>query len=207
MPCFGFQNFSGKRCIATIHGIDWQRAKWGGFASKYIKFGEKVAAKYADEIIVLFGTFFIDPYGDVMPCNGTKDKDSRALRNTQTWDELWNSPEAEQVRRKVRHCDRNCWMIGSVSPAMHKYIWVPAWWVLRHKFKALFTKHPYSMYELKICRDYRDGKVTKEQLDKCSTCDFNAVVNDGLSEASKEQLKDKTGEEIVDADLAAQLKK
>lgn len=43
----------GKRCIATIHGIDWQRAKWGGFASKYIKFGEKVTAKYADEIIVL----------------------------------------------------------------------------------------------------------------------------------------------------------
>lgn len=43
----------GKRCIATIHGIDWQRTKWGGFASKYIKFGEKIAAKYADEIIVL----------------------------------------------------------------------------------------------------------------------------------------------------------
>ena len=43
----------GKRCVATIHGIDWQRAKWGGFASKYIKFGEKAAAKYADEIIVL----------------------------------------------------------------------------------------------------------------------------------------------------------
>lgn len=43
----------GKRCVATIHGIDWQRAKWGGFASKYIKFGEKVAVKYADEIIVL----------------------------------------------------------------------------------------------------------------------------------------------------------
>lgn len=43
----------GKRCIATIHGIDWKRAKWGGFASKYIKFGEKVAVRYADEIIVL----------------------------------------------------------------------------------------------------------------------------------------------------------
>lgn len=43
----------GKRCIATIHGLDWQRAKWGGFASKYIKFGEKTAAKHADEIIVL----------------------------------------------------------------------------------------------------------------------------------------------------------
>lgn len=56
----------GKRCIATIHGIDWQRAKWGGFASKYIKFGEKVAAKYADEIIVLsegVQNYFMDTYG------------------------------------------------------------------------------------------------------------------------------------------------
>ncbi len=44
----------GKRCIATIHGLDWQREKWkSGFGSKYIKFGEKVAVKHADEIIVL----------------------------------------------------------------------------------------------------------------------------------------------------------
>lgn len=42
-----------KRCIVTIHGLDWQRSKWGGFATKYLMFGEKVAAKYADEIIVL----------------------------------------------------------------------------------------------------------------------------------------------------------
>ncbi|MDB7984034.1 radical SAM protein [Faecalicoccus pleomorphus] len=152
-----------------------------------------------------FDTFFIDPYGDVMPCNGTKDKEVMGNLNKQTWDELWNSPEAEKVRKKVRCCDRDCWMIGSVSPAMHKYIWKPAWWVAKHKFKALFSKHPYSMYELQICRDYRDGKVSKEQLDKCSTCDFNAVINDGLSKASKEQLKGKSGEEIVDADIAAQM--
>ena len=44
----------GKTCVATVHGLDWQREKWGkGFASKYIKFGEKVMVKYADEIIVL----------------------------------------------------------------------------------------------------------------------------------------------------------
>jgi len=67
----------GKRCIATIHGIDWQRAKWGGFASKYIKFGEKVAAKYADEIIVLSESvqkYFMDIYGrkTVFIPNGVK---------------------------------------------------------------------------------------------------------------------------------------
>lgn len=44
----------GKHCVATVHGLDWQREKWGhGFASKYIKFGERVMVKYADEIIVL----------------------------------------------------------------------------------------------------------------------------------------------------------
>ena len=89
---------------------------------------------------------------------------------------------------------------------MHKYMWVPAWWVVRHKFKALFSKHPYSMYELKICRDYRDGKVSKKDLDKCSTCDMCATINDGLSEASKAQLIGRTGEEIVDADIASQMK-
>lgn len=44
----------GKRCVVTIHGLDWQREKWkNGFASKYIHLGEKMAVKYADEIIVL----------------------------------------------------------------------------------------------------------------------------------------------------------
>ena len=151
-----------------------------------------------------FDTFFIDPYGDVMPCNGTKEKEVMGNLNKQTWDELWNSEQAEKVRNKVRHCDRQCWMIGSVSPAMHKYIWKPAWWVIRHKFLRFFKKEKYSMFENKIVRDYKEGKVSKEELDKCSTCDMNCTINDGLSEASREQLKNKTGEEIVDEDLRKQ---
>ena len=43
----------GKCCVCTIHGIDWQRAKWTGMARKVIHLGEKVAAREADEIIVL----------------------------------------------------------------------------------------------------------------------------------------------------------
>ena len=150
-----------------------------------------------------FDTFFIDPYGDVMPCNGTKDKEVMGNLNKQNWEELWNSKEAECVRAKVRCCDRNCWMIGSVSPAMHKYIWIPAWWVARHKIR-FWTKKKYSMYENKVVRDYRDGKVTKEELDRCSTCSFNAIIKDGLSDASKEQLKYRSGEEIVDEDIKTQ---
>lgn len=151
-----------------------------------------------------FDTFFIDPYGDVMPCNGTKEKEVMGNLNTQGWDELWNSEQADRVRQKVRACDRQCWMIGSVSPAMHKYIWVPAAWVIKHKFLRYFKQNKYSMYENKICRDYRDGVVTKEELDRLSTCDLNADVNDGLSEKSKMALVGTTGEAIVDADIARQ---
>lgn len=56
----------GIHTVATIHGIDSQRAKWGGFATKYLEFGEKCAAKYADELIVLSEgnkKFFKDKYG------------------------------------------------------------------------------------------------------------------------------------------------
>ena len=55
----------GKRCVATIHGLDHQRAKWGKFARAYIMLGEKCAAKFADEIIVLskgVQKYFLDTY-------------------------------------------------------------------------------------------------------------------------------------------------
>lgn len=56
----------GIRVVATIHGLDWQRSKWGNFASKVLKFGEKMAAKHADELIVLsenMKDYFLEKYG------------------------------------------------------------------------------------------------------------------------------------------------
>ena len=61
-PC-NFLNMFGKigskkrkrmpKIIVTIHGLDWQRSKWNRFASSIIMRGERMAVKYADEIIVL----------------------------------------------------------------------------------------------------------------------------------------------------------
>ena len=57
----------GKRVIVTVHGLDWQREKWnGGIASKFIHLGERVAVRFADEIIVLSENvrqYFLDTYG------------------------------------------------------------------------------------------------------------------------------------------------
>lgn len=44
----------GKRVIVTVHGLDWQREKWrSGFGAAFIRMGEKMAVRFADEIIVL----------------------------------------------------------------------------------------------------------------------------------------------------------
>lgn len=59
----------GKRVVVTVHGIDWQREKWqSGLGSKFIHQGEKNAAKYADEVIVLskgVQDYFKETYGRV----------------------------------------------------------------------------------------------------------------------------------------------
>ena len=56
----------GKHVVATIHGLDWQRSKWEGLAVRVLKFGEKMAAKYADDVIVLSKNvqeYFRENYG------------------------------------------------------------------------------------------------------------------------------------------------
>ena len=64
-----FSNLFVKKVVQdlTSGGVDWQREKWqSGFASKFIRQGEKNAVKYADEIIVLskgVQKYFMDTYG------------------------------------------------------------------------------------------------------------------------------------------------
>lgn len=56
----------GVGTVATIHGLDWRRTKWGRFAVWFLKHGEKTAARYADEVAVLSRSaqkYFRETYG------------------------------------------------------------------------------------------------------------------------------------------------
>lgn len=82
IACF-LPKLTGKRVIATIHGLDHKRAKWGKLASFIIMRGEKNAVKYADEIIVLsegVKQYFKDTYNrdTVMIPNGVNRPDTLA---------------------------------------------------------------------------------------------------------------------------------
>jgi Fe-coproporphyrin III synthase len=88
--------------------------------------------------------FFIEPYGDVYPCNGLEDrywKESMGnIRDVKSFDEVWFSPQAEKVRGLVKTCPKNCWMVGTAAPVMKKYIKHPTAWVIKNKIKSMLGK-------------------------------------------------------------------
>lgn len=88
--------------------------------------------------------FFFDPYGEVLPCNGMERKywfeSFGNIRKVESFEELWNGSQAEKIRDIVRKCPKNCWMIGSASPVMKKYIKYPLKWVITNKIKSLAGK-------------------------------------------------------------------
>ena len=85
--------------------------------------------------------FFIDPYGEVLPCNGMEERywyeTMGNLHKADSFMEIWNSEQASLVREKVANCPKSCWMIGSASPVMKKYIKNVIPWVIKNKIASL----------------------------------------------------------------------
>jgi len=85
--------------------------------------------------------FFIDPCGYVLPCNGMEEScwfDTMGnLNEADTFMDIWNSRKALEIRNNVKNCPKNCWMIGSVSPVMRKYIRQILPWVIKNKLKVM----------------------------------------------------------------------
>ncbi len=88
--------------------------------------------------------FFIEPYGDVYPCNGLEDKVWKEsmgnIRDFNKFEDLWYGEKAQSVREKVKKCPKNCWMVGTAAPVMKKYIKHPVKWVVKNKIKSLMGK-------------------------------------------------------------------
>lgn len=73
----------GKRSVVSVHGLDWQREKWGRFAQSFLKFCERPAVRFPDRTIVVSKTlkeYFHDRFGiePVFIPNGTPIPERRA---------------------------------------------------------------------------------------------------------------------------------
>lgn len=81
--------------------------------------------------------FFLDPWGEIYPCNGMEDKiwlESLGNLHRSSFEDIWSSEKAAQIRSKVRSCPKNCWMIGTASPVMKRNLWKPTLWIIKNKW-------------------------------------------------------------------------
>ena len=125
-----------QRLMNEKHPKSWFRAFFNLGLINYVKGGRRMLPCEA-------GTenFFIDPYGNVLPCNGMEEScwfDTMGnLHDFEDFMTLWTGAKAKAVRDKVANCPKSCWMIGSASPVMKKYITKVAPWVLKNKLKVM----------------------------------------------------------------------
>lgn len=117
----------------------WFRAYFNMGLVNYVNGGKRLLPCEAGTM-----NFFVDPWGEVWPCNGLEkqvwQQSMGNIKQAATFDDLWNSEQAQQVRRLVAGCPKQCWMVGTASPVMHKYITRPAAWVLQNKWRSLMRR-------------------------------------------------------------------
>ena len=89
--------------------------------------------------------FFVDPSGNVLPCNGSDKPMIMGNLSQQTFTEIWQSEQAEKIRELVKNCPKQCWMIGSAAPAMKKRIVIPLKWVIKNKLQTFIDKENRSL--------------------------------------------------------------
>ena len=124
--------------LKESHPISWFRAYFNMGLINYIEGNRRMLPCEAGT-----ANFFIDPWGEVYPCNGMEEKfwkESMGNIHVADFETIWNSDRAEAVRAKVRRCPKNCWMVGTASPVMHKYIRYPMKWALKNKIRSMLGK-------------------------------------------------------------------
>lgn len=118
------------------HPQKWFRAFFNHGMANYVRGGRRLLPCEVGTDV-----FFLDPLGSILPCNGMDVAAPMGNLKDQSFEEIWNSLRAQEVREQVRSCEKNCWMIGSAAPAMRKRIGVPIAWIIRNRF--LSSKETY----------------------------------------------------------------
>lgn len=85
--------------------------------------------------------FFLDPYGQILACNGSENPWVMGNLQEDNFEEIWRSPAAAEARAKASQCQRNCWMVGSARPAMRSKPWIPLFWIIKNKIKLSLKKN------------------------------------------------------------------
>ncbi len=175
--CADFQILT-EQLLKEKHPKSWFRAFFNLGLINYIQGGKRMLPCEAGST-----NFFIEPYGEVYPCNGLEKqiwKESMGnIRNCTSFEELWNSEQAQKVRSLVCSCPKNCWMVGTAAPVMNKYLKHPAIWVLKNKIRSMQGK-PVCVDKIPYFNVGQDPKQGNLDFSRC-------IPNPNASEIEKDE--------------------
>lgn len=79
--------------------------------------------------------FFIDPHGNVTPCNGSKEKWVLGNIKDNDVESILTGEKAKEILPVVESCDRNCAFIVTERHDMVRKPWKPIIWILKNKWR------------------------------------------------------------------------
>ena len=127
---FSRQLLLSSRASVRLRAKDWVRAY---MTQGYLSHAQTGIRPLPCEGAAEFCT--VDPFGNVLPCNGMNSEMPLGNLNEQTFEEIWNSKRADEVRDFVHSCE-NCWMVCNCAPSIRRHPLAVASWVLRNKVRA-----------------------------------------------------------------------
>ena len=102
--------------------------KEGTFKEKYRAIFNRELVKYVNGEPIRFpcyaanGFFALSPYGDVLACVGSELPREIGNITYNSFEDVWDSEKANNIRQVCSICNRNCCMSGHVGVAMRKEV-------------------------------------------------------------------------------------
>ena len=79
--------------------------------------------------------FFVDPWGNVSPCNGSAEEWIIGNIKDDSLENILASEKAAAAAKKVADCKRNCAFIVTERHDMVRRPWKPIFWVIKNKIR------------------------------------------------------------------------
>lgn len=83
--------------------------------------------------------FFVDPWGNVTPCNGSDEEWIMGNIKEDTIENIMNSERAKAILEKIKACTKECCFIVTERHDMVRRPWKPLYWVLNNKIRIAFN--------------------------------------------------------------------
>lgn len=142
---------------------DWMRAYFNLSIYHYIKSG----VSYQKSCAAGSDLFFLDPEGNITACNGSDRKWIMGNLRHQSFSEIWNSEQAENIRNLVKSCRKGCAFIGTARFDMRRNPIAPFAWIIKNKI-YLIRKKPLDLNNTRNLDGVVSEAAKKEKKAECA---------------------------------------